>query len=248
MAQPTNYILSPEQLDATDYRKQFVEVGTHATDFVTGDTTLILSTVPFYPVGDSFSKMPLYAVGIAQQFSYNEGLPAQPVPEVGSSRRIIASGTASGNGMISRLAFHGNSLVAALYRPVLAFIQSTDSLNDIADRIVGTDKQWIQALNAQNLDLYSADMDAYVDRVIAAGGMNALLYKVPFGLVIVKRDPRQRATSINFLEQCILAGNQDGLSSGQFQVVDSFSFQFERMRPLKAIGPFSLSDDTTVGM
>ena len=47
MAQPTNNILSPAQLDGTDYRKQYVEMATDATDFATADTSLILATVFF---------------------------------------------------------------------------------------------------------------------------------------------------------------------------------------------------------
>ena len=64
MAQPTNNILTPEQLDGTDYRKQYVEIMSDATDFATADTSLVLATVPFLPVGDSFVDIPLYPVGI----------------------------------------------------------------------------------------------------------------------------------------------------------------------------------------
>lgn len=248
MAQPTNYILTHDQLDASDYRKQFVENMTDATDYATADTSLVLSTVPFLQVGDSFTNIPLYPVGVTQQFSYNEGLPSQPLAEVGSSRRIIASGTASGSGSISRLIMHGNSLVAALYRPTLIWIKECDSLQDVLDRIAGSDKEWIQGLNAQTLDLWSTDTTEYVDRVISAGGMNSLLYKIPFGMVEVKRDVRQRVVAINFLEQCLLMGDQSGLSAGQFQLMDSMSFNYERKRPLKAIGPFSLSDDNLIGL
>lgn len=42
MAQISNNILSPEQLDGSDYRKQFVEMNTDATDFVTADSSLTL--------------------------------------------------------------------------------------------------------------------------------------------------------------------------------------------------------------
>ena len=247
MAQPTNNILTPAQLDGTDYRKQYVEMISDATDFATADTSLILATVPFLPVGDSFADIPLYPVGVCQSFSYNEGLPGQFIPEIGSSRKIGASGTSMGSGTVARLALHGNSLEAALYRPTLLWIQSTDSLVDLLERLAGDDKQWIQGLNGQSIDLFSADIDQYVDRVVSAGGLNSLLFKIPFGLVEVKRDPRQRVVSINFLEQCRLTGSQAGLSAGQFQLMDSVSFEYERKRPLKSVGPFSLSDDTAVG-
>lgn len=248
MAQPTDKILTPNQLDGSDYRKQFIEVASDATDFVTADTSLILSTVPFLRPGDSFVDIPLYPVGITQQFSYNEGLPGQFIGEIGSSRKVGASGSASGSGMISRLAVHGNSLVAALYRPTLLWLSATESLEDVKDKIMGTDKEWIQGLNAQALDLFSADVTDHVDRVVAAGGMNSALFKIPFGLVEIRRDARQRVTQINYLEQCMLLGDQGGLSAGQFQVMDSMSFNYERKRPMKCVGPFSLSDDTAIGM
>ena len=248
MAQPTDKILTPDQLDGSDYRRQFIEVASDATDFVTADTSLILSTVPFLRPGDSFVDIPLYPVGITQQFSYNEGLPGQFLAEIGSSRKTGASGSASGSGMISRLAVHGNSLVAALYRPTLLWLNNTETLESVKDKIMGTDKEWIQGLNAQSIDLFSADVTEFVDRVIATGGMNSVLFKIPFGLVEIKRDSRQRVVQINYLEQCMLLGDQGGLSAGQFQVMDSMSFNYERKRPMKCVGPFSLSDDTAIGL
>lgn len=248
MAQPVNNVLSPADLDATDYRKQFGEVATSSADFVTADSTLILSTVPFLPIGTSFTDIPLYPVGIVQQISYNEGNPSQFVGELGSSRKVATAGTSVGSGMISRLALHGNALVAALYRPTLIWIQSTDSLTEILDRISGDDKQWLSGFVSQDLDLFGAETGDFVDRVVSAGGLSSLLYKIPFGLVEIKRDPRQRVTAINFLEQCIIQGDQAGLSAGQFQVMDSISFGYERKRALKAIGPFGVSGDSTIGL
>lgn len=248
MAQPTNNILKSDQLSGTDYRQQFVEAVSDATDFTTADSSLLLSTVPFLQVGDSFSDVPLFPVGFAQQFSYNEGLSGQFIAEIGSSRKTGASGTAMGSGMISRLSIHGNSLAAALYRPTIAWILATDSLPDIIDRIAGDAKEWIQGLNAQSINIFDLDTSDRLDRVISSGGMNSLLYKIPFGLIEIKRDPRQRVTAINFLEQCMLLGNQSGMSQGQFQMIDSMSFNFERVRALKAVGPFALSDDTMVGL
>lgn len=248
MAQPTNNILSPAQLDGADYRKQYVEMMTDATDFATADTSLILATVPFLPMGDSFVDIPLYPVGITQNFSYNEGLPGQFIAETGSSRRIGVSGTASGSGQISRLVVHGNSLTAALYRPALIWMQSCKNLADYLDRIAGDDKEWIQGLNGQTINMFDMDVDNFMDRVVSSGGLNSVLYKLPFGLVEIKRDPRQRVVEINYLEQCMILGDQAGMSAGQFQLMDSMSFQYERKRPLKAIGPFSLSDDTLVGL
>lgn len=248
MAQPTNKILNSKDLEATDYRKQFVEACTDATDFASADSSLLLATIPFLPVGDSFTDYPLYPIGIAQQFSYNEGLQGNFVPEIGSSRKSAASGTSMGSGSITRLAIHGNSLVASLYRPTLLWIASSPSLSTIQDKISGADKEWIQGLNTQNIDLFSSDIDDYVDRVIASGGMNSLIYKIPFGMIEIRRDPRQRVTAINFLEQCQLLGNQSGLSAGQFQIIEAMSFNFERVRPLKAIGPFALSKDALIGV
>lgn len=249
MAQPTSKILTADMLENADFRQQFVEVATHADDFASGETSLILSTVPFLSPGDTFSDIPLYPVGLTQNFSWNEGLSGQFVPEMGSSRKIGVSGNAMGSGSISRLVLHGNSLVAALYRPTIEFIATCDTLKDITDRISGDSaKKWILGLSMQGGDIMNSDLTDYVDHVIAQGGMNSLLYKIPFGMIEVQRDPRQRVVGINFLEQCNLRGNQKGLSANQFQLIDSMSFEFERVRPLKGVGPFSLSSDTLVGM
>ena len=69
------------------------------------------------------------------------------------------------------------------------------------------------------------------------------MYKIPFGLVEVVRDPRQRSVAINFFEQCALRGTQGGMSAGQFQLIQSVSFEFERIRALSSFGPFNVSGD-----
>ena len=68
------------------------------------------------------------------------------------------------------------------------------------DRIAGKDKEWIQGLNGQTINIFSMDVDNYMDKVIAAGGLN-LLYKIPFGLVEINAIPRQRVVA-DYLEQC----------------------------------------------
>lgn len=250
MAQPSNRIVTSEMLDQADYRDQFIEMATSPDDHASGDTTLILSTVPFLPSGRNFTDIPLYPVGLAQSFSYNEGVAGQMIPEIGSARKISTSGTAMGSGTIAKLAVHGNSLAACLYRPTLAFILSTTTLSDVQAKLMGSDsyKGWVSGLVSENVDLFSAELSDYVDNVVAMGGLNSLLFKIPFGLVEVKRDLRQRCVSINYLEQCSLRGTQSGENAGQFQIVDNVSFEFERVRPMQAIGPFSLSGDTAVGL
>lgn len=250
MSQPSNRIVTTEQLNKADWRNQFLEVATCADDFASGETSLILATVPFLPAGDNFVDIPLYPVGLAQSFGYNEGLVGQMVPEIGSARKINTAGTSMGSGSISKLVVHGNSLVGSLYRPVLAFINSTETLSRLNDKLIGGggEAEWIKGMVAQDVDLFSADLTDYVDRVVAQGGLNGLLFKIPFGLIEVRRDPRQRVVALNFLEQCAIRGSQAGLNAGQFQLVDQLSFEFERVRPLLAAGPFSLSSDTTLGM
>lgn len=248
MAQPSNRIVTEDMLNQADYRDQFMEMVTSPDDYASADTSLVLSTVPFLPVGLNFTDIPLYPVGLAQNFSYNEGLNGQMLPEIGSSRKINTSGSAMGSGAISKLLVHGNSLASSLYRPSLAFVMSTTSLSDIADKVNGANNAWITGLLSPEIDLFSADLTSYIDNVVAQGGMNAILFKIPFGLIEIKRDMRQRVVSINFLEQCAYRGTQSGLSAGQFQIVDQVSFEFERVRPLQSIGPFSISTDTAVGM
>lgn len=250
MAQPSNRIVTAEQLNKADYRNQFVEVATSADDFGSGETSLVLATVPFLPAGDNFVDIPLYPVGLAQSFSYNEGLVGQMVPELGSIRKINTAGSGMGSGTISKLVVHGNSLAASLYRPVLAFINSTDTLSKLNNKLTGASgkSEWIKGLAVQDVDLFSSELTDFVDRVVAQGGMNSILYKIPFGLVEVRRDARQRVIALNFLEQCGMRGTQSGLNAGQFQLVDSLSFEFERVRPLLAAGPFSLSNDVAVGI
>lgn len=184
MAQPSNRIVNANMLDQADYRDQFIEMVTSPDDYASGESSLILATVPFLPPGMNFTDIPLYPVGLAQSFAYNEGISGQMMPEIGSSRKINTSGSAMGSGSISKLLVHGNSLAACLYRPALAFIKSTSSLAELSEKLIGNSSSgWVVGLITSGIDLFSADMTSYVDSVVAQGGMNSILYKIPFGLV-----------------------------------------------------------------
>lgn len=250
MAQPTSRIISEADLTSTDYRKKFVESATSPNDFATGDSSLILSTTPFLTAGDTFTDIPLYPVGLTQSFAWNEGLNGQFLSEIGSSRKTNTAGTASGSGSISKILYHGNSLVASLYRPAILFMLSMPSLAAIKETFItgSTKLDWIKGLAVQEVDLFSTELNDVLDKVVATGGLNSTLFKLPFGLIEIKRDAKCRVLSINYFEQCVIRGNQGGLNAGQFQVVDSVSFEYERLRPLLAAGPFILSADSAVGV
>lgn len=250
MAQPSHKILNENNLAKGDYRDKFTEVVTSPNDFATGDSSLILSTVPFLPEGDTFVDTPIYPIGLTQNFNWSEGINGNFVPEIGSTRKINTAGTASGSGSISKLIFHGNSLLASLFRPTFFFMSAVPELKAIRDKILtsSSNQDWIKALAVQEFDLFGAELGDAVDRVVAPGGLNSLLYKLAFGIIELKRDPKQRVLAINYFEQCAIRGNQGGVGAGQFQQSDSISFDFERMRPLTTIGPFSLSSGAADGI
>ena len=251
MSQPSNRVVSTQQIARTDYRQHFVEASTHPFDYGTADATLILATVPFLPPGYNHNEAECYPVGMTQNFSWNEGINGQFVPEIGSGRKVNTAGTAIGSGTISKMVIHGPCLAASLYRPTFSFLKSFQTTNKLEERSVhdasvsGSESMdWIGGLvsiagETSNLE--------NIDKVIAMGGMNALLFKIPFGLVEITRDAEQRVLSINYFEQCCLRGSQGGVSAGQFQLIDNMSFEFERVRPLLSIAGFSVSDSSTVG-
>jgi hypothetical protein len=249
MAQPSSRVITSDRLDKADSRQHFLEMGTHPYDYASGEYSILLSTMPFLAPGDHFADVPIYLIGLTQSFSWNEAPMGQMVPEIGSSRKANTAGTAAGSGVISKIIVHGSSLAASLYRPTLQFILTSETLAPLRDKLLsGGDPNWISGLATQDLDLFSAELNAYSDRVIAPGGMSALLYKIPFGLIEVKRDPKNRVVAINYFEQCGIRGNQGGVNAGQFQLADSLSFEFERMRPLRSVGPFVLSDEQADGL
>ena len=250
MAQPSNKIITENNLSTSDYREQWLETATSPNDFATGDATLILSTVPFLPPGTAFTDIPLYPVGLTQSFSWSEGVISQFVPEIGSTRKVNTAGTPQGSGQISKIVYHGNSLVASLYRPTFFFMAAKPDWAALADGVLtGTSSlDWIKGIATNGIDLFDVELEDALDKVVAMGGMGSNLFKIPFGLIEIKRDAKMRGLSINYFEQCALRGNQGGVSAGQFQVVDSVSFEFERMRPLTAAGFFTLDSNTLDGI
>lgn len=250
MAQPSNKIITENNLQNADYREQWLEAATHPNDFATGDATLILSTVPFLPAGHAFTDIPLFPVGLTQSFSWSEGLNAQFVPEIGSTRKVNTAGTPQGNGQISKISYHGNSLVASLYRPTFFFMAAKPDWAALAD-IVFTGSnglEWVKGICTNGIDMFDLELEDALDKVVAMGGLGSPLFKIPFGLIEVRRDSKKRGLMINYFEQCGIRGNQGGVSAGQFQIMDSISFEFERVRPLTAAGFFTLDSGSLDGI
>jgi hypothetical protein len=249
MAGPSSKVITSSNIAQHDYRDKFLETVTHPNDFATADASLIFSTFPFLPAGTAFADIPLSLLGLTQNFNWNEGATTQYVPSVGTYRTLGVSGKAQGSGMISKLTLHGNSLVTALYRPTFAFMQAVTEFDNAADKIfsVDSDTDWIKGLLSADLDIYAAELDDLTNNVIATGGLDSLLYSIPFGLVAVKNDARNKTVAIDYFEQCLVMGVQDGMTAAQFQLSDSVSFGFERRRGLTVLGSFTLNGDSNQG-
>ena len=249
MAQLDRLRTNEDNLNSHDFRDKHIETISHPNDFTTADATLLFSTYPFLPPGDSFNDIPLHLIGYVQQFGWNEGVPGVMLGELGSDRRSNTAGSSTGQASITRIQTHGNSLAAALYRPSFYYYMAHPSLDGIRRRLFtgGGEPEWLKGLASDGVNMYTADLSDHLEKVIAMGSTNSLLYKLPFGIIAVRQDPKQRVTGITFFEQCALRSIQNSFSAGQFQIYDNVSMEYERSRPMLSVGDFMLSDADMVG-
>ena len=248
--QPINMITTSKNMHKSDHRNNYQELLTHPFDITSGDATQIIATVPFLPAGEYFMNIPANMVGVCQQFGINETLPGTMLTHMGTSRKVGVSGNTQCMGSMTRLQIHGNSLVTALYRSTFYYILEHPELQHILNRLftTGAEPEWIKGINSNGFNPFSSDLSSHLDKVIATGSLTSMLFKFPFGLIIVKKDQKQRVTDIKFLEQCHIRGQNEGVSAGAFQMYDSLTFEFERVRPLTCFNNYSLSKQEAVGL
>lgn len=169
--------------------------------------------------GSSASDQIAYPLGITQNFSIGHNTQISRFFEIGSERSYFLPGRTMGQISLSRIMYHGPSLLRVLY----AYYQ---------DLVPPT------LVSPVFANLGSATVFNQHDVIIPPGYENIYLnlasdlFKQPIGLMILHKDSNQDTMAANYAEACYVPNHNIGTDAMGTIIQESAGIQFERLVPI----------------
>lgn len=189
-------------------------------------------------------SLPVYPLGIVQQFSLGQNKNISRFFEIGSDRSYFISGRSMGQVSLGRLSFHGPSLLRALY----AYYNTENSsepnsykVRSLFDTSAGANPFGVAPFrNGQANKEAQLDVGAPLHSVKIPPGYDNFfinlasdLFSQPMGLLFVLKDNEENTYGAFYLEQCYVPSHSMGFDAQGLIVSESVAIQYERLVPVK---------------
>jgi hypothetical protein len=190
----------------------------------------------------------VYPIGITQNVAMSQNKAISRIFEIGSERSYFIAGRSVGQLSLSRVLFHGPSLLRVLYAyyatagadvgtyPIdpLYFSEGTDNpLNypfiqgEQGSRASDSTKARIKS------GLHGVRVPPGFDNFFV--NLASDLFAQPIGLLLTLRDNEENNYGSIYLEQCYVPTHSFGVDAQGLIVQESVGIQYERMVPIKSV-------------
>lgn len=156
-------------------------------------------------------------IGHVQNFSLGQSMNLMRFFEIGSYRSYFMPGKVVGNIGLSRIYYHGPSLLRALY----AYYQDLLPPTVVPSVFPNTAK----LLNPHNVIIPPGYENIFLN-------LASDMFKQPVGLLMFMADSNDQTLGAMYFEQCYVPSHQTGFDSQGIVVQESASIQFERSIPV----------------
>lgn len=189
--------------------------------------------------GGSGSEMVAYPIGIIQNFSLGHNMTISRFFEIGSHRSYFIPGRAMGQFSMSRVMYHGPSLLRVLYAyytdgaqqdpDIPALYQNQGSLLD-------------STRNIHDVKMPPGYENIYLN-------LASDLFTQPIGLMLIMKDSNEKTMGAFYLESCYIPNHNLGTDAMGTIIQEQVSIQFERVVPIKTnvIGLITSDDQINFG-
>ncbi len=215
-------------LDFQPYNN-FVQQGMVDGQFASGAFTLIAAGPPRLAnvfnvdaVGDAVSTALAQPIGMVQNLGLNHSRSFTRVFELGSERSYHISGRTQGNLSISRIYYHGPSLLRMMYA----------YYSDIQTPVVVPPYTALSAVaaaanpNPHNVKIRPGFNNLYLN-------LASDLFSQPIGLLIKTVDSNEDTIGAVYAEACYTNNHSFSVDSNGLVVQESVGIQFERIVPVR---------------
>ena len=229
-----------------------VQGGLRPGNFLNGQHVLLCAGPPHLQdigasAGTSVSSVKdvVYPIGMTQNIALSQNKAVSRIFEIGSERSYFITGRTVGQLSLSRVIYHGPSLLRCMY----AYYGTSDHY--AIDQLYSSEAKDL-ALNfpfiagdtgttAEDLAESSVKLKNGLHGVRVPPGFDNLflnlasdLFSQPLGLLLIFRDNEENDVASVYLEQCYIPAHSLALDSQGLIIQESIGVQYERIVPIKS--------------
>lgn len=172
----------------------------------------------------------VFPIGIIQNFNLSHNRQFSRVWEIGSERSYFISGRTVGQLGLSRVMYHGPSLLKTLY----AYYQDLIPPTIIPSAIGPNNLSAITVANAHDIKISPGFENMYLN-------LASDLFNQPVGLMIYFRDSNEDTVGSIYLECCVIPNHTIATDAQGTIIQENAAVQFERGLPV-AVSALALVD------
>ena len=191
--------------------------------------------------GDKAANELVFPIGIVQNFSLGHNRQFNRVWEIGSERSFFISGRTMGQLSLSRIMYHGPSLLRVLYAYYQDLFPPTLTPSAIGANNLGA----ITVANAHNVKIPAGFENMYLN-------LASDLFSQPVGMMVYFRDSNEDTMGTIYLEGCVIPNHSLTTDAQGTIIQENAGIQFERGVPVAvsalALVGLNASDEELAGL
>lgn len=216
-------------------------------EYLSSESTLILAGPSRFTHLNSAGGLTSNAIiplGLVENFSVGQSRQVGRLFEIGSKRAYFVPGRMFANFNMGRVMFYGPSLMRMLYAlaPVgpgkklgpfgSELNKDPDDSNQPGVTIPSEYEKLYQNTPLQAAPGYGGAEESNRDFYI---NLASELFNVPFGLILVFKDTRNRPYGAIYLEDCFIEGHNLGLNANSVVISEAVTGQFDSVTPIQLV-------------
>lgn len=167
----------------------------------------------------------VFPLGIVQNFSMGHSKSVNRLFEVGSDRSFFITGHTMGQVSLSRVMYHGPSILRVMY----AYYE--DNIPPTVKPLMGAGARGFQTVqNRHDVQIPAGYENLYLN-------LASDLFSQPTGLMAYFRDSNKATVGAVYLESCYIPSSQISFDASNVIIQESVSVQYERMMPVAVSVP-----------
>lgn len=186
-------------------------------------------------------------LGLIQSMGFNQNRQLQRLFEIGSKRAYFVPGRHFAGFSMSRVMFYGPSLMRMLYALAPISAQETPGIGPYGQKLNSDQND----PTATPIVIPTAYRSLFGNEPLRAapgfGGtanednrdfyinLSSELFNVPFGLVLVFKDTRNRPYGAVYLEECLIETHGTGVDANSVVISETVSGQFDTVTPIQLV-------------
>ena len=218
--------------DWQPYNK-YVQSGLKDGQFLNASFTLLAAGPPRLAMlggGSSFAASAastgaaddiVFPIGIIQNFNLSHNRQFNRIFEIGSERSFFISGRTVGQLGLSRVVYHGPSLLRVMYAYYQDLVGPTVSQSVIGANNLGS----MTVANQHNVKIPPGYENLYLN-------LASDLFAQPMGLMAYFRDSNEDTVGACYMEACYIPSHTIATDSQGTVIQENIAVQFERLLPI----------------